>query len=109
MTDRRAQKPVLAAALAALGWITPGVASAQWPPAGQAAQPDPSASPGAAQPQPAQQPPAYDPSMQAGGLAPPPPIDPNAPKQVSKPPESTEEELDEAKKKDSKRGLSFFW
>lgn len=73
-------------------------ASAQWPPPAAAPQADPA--------QPAS---PYDPSMQAGGLAPPPPMDPNAPKPVSKPPEGTTQNLDEAKKKDTGRGLSFLW
>jgi hypothetical protein len=49
--------------------------------------------------------------MQAGGLAPPPPIDPTTPQPQpqKKPDPTTEEELDDAKKKDSGRGLSFFY
>jgi hypothetical protein len=63
-------------------------------------------------PAPAQPPPSpYDPSMQAGGLAPPPPMDPTipSPQPVKKPDPTTEEQLEEAKDKDAGRGLSFFY
>jgi hypothetical protein len=64
----------------------------------QPAQPAPPASP-------------YDPSMQAGGLAPPPPMDDKAqdPSSTPTPEEKTEKDLEEAEEKDSGRGLSFFY
>jgi hypothetical protein len=48
----------------------------------------------------------YDPSMQAGGLAPPPPMQGPAP---APGPGSTLEQLDDAKEEDSGRGLEFFY
>lgn len=58
----------------------------------------------AAADQPAPTAPGFGGDMTAGGLAPPPPID------TGKPAESaTERQLDEAKEKDSGRGLSWFW
>lgn len=85
--------------------LVSSAALAQWPPPAQQAPQDPAgSSPGSTQPAS-----PYDPSMQAGGLTPPPPMDPSAPKPLSKPPEGTEVNLDEAKKKDSGRGLSFVW
>ncbi|WP_437337016.1 hypothetical protein [Sorangium sp. So ce394] len=49
----------------------------------------------------------YDPSMQAGGLAPPPPMTTPEPEPVS--PDDTERRLDDAKKEDSGRGLELIW
>lgn len=62
----------------------------------------------------AQQPPAqpYDPNMQAGGLAPPPPMDPSqqAPAQPAQPTRpNTEQRLDQAREKDSGRGIDFLY
>ncbi|MGK3991219.1 hypothetical protein WME99_49680 [Sorangium sp. So ce136] len=77
-----------------------------------AAQPAPGATPyGASDPStsgaaPAQTNP-YDPSMQAGGLAPPPPMTTPEPEPVS--PDDTEQRLEEAKKEDSGRGLELVW
>jgi hypothetical protein len=72
------------------------IAAAQWPaPSAQPAQYG------------AQQQPAPSPwgAMQAGGLAPPPPM-PSAPPTGTSP---TEQRLDLAKKQDSKRGLEWIW
>ncbi|WP_437511632.1 hypothetical protein [Sorangium sp. So ce1099] len=49
----------------------------------------------------------YDPSMQAGGLAPPPPMTTPEPEPVT--PDDTEQRLEEAKKEDSGRGLELVW
>lgn len=59
----------------------------------------------AAQPSPT----ALDPSMQAGGLAPPPPMATSATPAPAPTPSATERQLEEAKAKDSGRGLSWFW
>lgn len=74
--------------------------------AAQQVQPLPGAPPhGAASPA---QPNPYDPSMQAGGLAPPPPMQmPDTP--PTAPDGSTVRRLDEAKEADSGRGLEFVW
>ncbi|WP_437679438.1 hypothetical protein [Sorangium sp. So ce131] len=73
--------------------------------AAQQPQPAPGTSPqGAASPD---QPNPYDPSMQAGGLAPPPPMTPPDPLPVSS--DSTAQHLDESKKEDSGRGLEIAW
>ncbi|XYI00497.1 hypothetical protein ACMHYB_12370 [Sorangium sp. So ce1128] len=69
-------------------------------PYGAASAPSPSGAP-PAQPNP------YDPSMQAGGLAPPPPMTAPEPEPVS--PDDTERRLEEAKKEDSGRGLELVW
>ena len=62
------------------------------------------------QPAPAQPAPAYDPSLQAGGLAPPPPMG-TAPGQPPPPASgtSTEQRLDRAKEEDAGRGLNWIW
>ncbi|MGK4006682.1 hypothetical protein WMF31_28940 [Sorangium sp. So ce1036] len=79
--------------------------------AAQQAQPFPGGSPhGAASPTAAApaQPSPYDPSMQAGGLAPPPPM--QAPDTPPVPPDGgTERRLDEAREEDSGRGLELAW
>lgn len=96
MIDRRTPRLALSMVLAAGSLVAPLVAAAQYPPPA-GAQPVQPASP-------------YDPSMQAGGLAPPPPMDMsrvNTPS--SAPSRTTEEELDQAKEKDSGRGLTFVW
>lgn len=68
----------------------------------------PAAQGGPASPSPAAQPNPYDPSMQAGGLAPPPPME--TPPATSYPEGGgTAKQLDEAKEKDSGRGLEFVW
>jgi hypothetical protein len=88
---------------------TPAPAPEPLPPATAApapAQPPPAAPPPAAPPE-APPPPPYDPSMQAGGLAPPPPMKP--PPAQPPPEDDTEEKLEEAKKKDSERGLKWVW
>lgn len=73
-----------------------------------AATPPPTAPP-PAQPPPAEPPPSpYDPSMQAGGLTPPPPLDPKQ-TQEAQPSDETEAHLDKSKEKDAGRGLSFVW
>ncbi|WP_437939935.1 hypothetical protein [Sorangium sp. So ce341] len=72
--------------------------------AAQQGQPALGASPGGGAP--AQTNP-YDPSMQAGGLAPPPPMTTPEPEPVS--PDDTERRLDDAKKEDSGRGLELIW
>jgi hypothetical protein len=64
--------------------------------------------PGAPPAQPTPPPNPYDPSMQAGGLAPPPPMEGPAPGPAPAP-SATTKELDEAKEKDSERGLEFFY
>ncbi|WP_437280691.1 hypothetical protein WME90_09065 [Sorangium sp. So ce375] len=56
----------------------------------------------------AAQPSPYDPSMQAGGLAPPPPMTAPEPEPAS-PDGGTEQRLDEAKERDSGRGLEIVW
>ncbi|AUX40785.1 hypothetical protein SOCE26_021860 [Sorangium cellulosum] len=74
--------------------------------AAQQPQPVPGASPqGATSPDP---PNPYDPSMQAGGLAPPPPMTPPDPLPVSSD-GGTAQHLDESKKEDSGRGLEIAW
>lgn len=55
---------------------------------------------------PAEPPPSFPSDLQAGGLAPPPPAATTAP---AAPPTQTEKDLEESKKKDSKRGLTWFW
>ncbi|MGK3965704.1 hypothetical protein WMF38_16195 [Sorangium sp. So ce118] len=77
-----------------------------------AAQPAPGATPyGVSDPSTSSAAPAqtnpYDPSMQAGGLAPPPPMTTPEPEPVS--PDDTEQRLEEAKKEDSGRGLELVW
>lgn len=94
MNARRAHPVALALSLAGLVAFAEGAAWAQSP------QPSPT---------PAEPASPYDPSMKAGGLAPPPPMDPTISQPAPKPPDSTEQSLDEAKREDSKRGLSFFW
>ncbi|AGP34908.1 hypothetical protein [Sorangium cellulosum] len=74
--------------------------------AAQQGQPALGASPGGGAAAPAQTNP-YDPSMQAGGLAPPPPMTTPEPEPVS--PDDTERRLDDAKKEDSGRGLELIW
>ncbi|XXX79673.1 hypothetical protein WMF30_12960 [Sorangium sp. So ce134] len=69
------------------------------------ASPGDAASPAGAAPT---QPNPYDPSMQAGGLAPPPPMTVPEPEPVS-PDDDTERRLEESKKEDSGRGLEFVW
>src|SRR5262245_44725678 len=80
--------------------------AAQWPaPPTQPQAPAGAAAPGSQPPGAPAQP--YDPSMQAGGLAPPPPMQPV---ETEPPPDSTTtHELDDAKEKDSGRGLEFVW
>lgn len=87
---------------AALVAAPAGPAAAQWgaaPPPGGAAQPP--------IPYGATAPPAPNPygSMQAGGLAPPPPLPAGAANGGGK----TEEQLDQAKKRDAGRGLEWAW
>ncbi|MEZ4297300.1 MAG: hypothetical protein R3B70_20215 [Polyangiaceae bacterium] len=77
-----------------------------------AQQPAPSATwngqPAASAPPPAQPAPSpYPADLQAGGLAPPPSTTTTA--TPPPPPTKTEKELDDAKKKDSGRGLEWFW
>lgn len=102
----RAAKGLLgaAAALAAATASAPALAQAPapaptWapPPGGAAPAGQPAADPGAS---------PYPADMQAGGLAPP-PSGPTGP--AAAPPSQTQKDLDEAKKKDSKRGLEWFW
>src|SRR5262249_37928827 len=51
----------------------------------------------------------YDPSLQAGGLAPPPPMQ-NPPAATPSPPsDGTARQLDTAKERDSGRGLELLW
>jgi hypothetical protein len=70
--------------------------------------PAPTPAPTWTAPPPAQPPPApYPPEMQAGGLMPPPAGTTTGP--AAPPPSQTEKDLEEAKKKDSKRGLTWFW
>jgi len=83
-------RAVIAAALLAAATAAPAEARAQTP-----------------APEPAPPPNPYDPSMQAGGLAPPPPMD--APPSGPPPSSATTLQLEEAKKKDSGRGLEFFY
>lgn len=107
----------LAAVAVALGLTASAPARAQWggPTAAPttSAQPAPAPAPttGAPSGQPAAppsgQPSPYDPSMQAGGLAPPPPMNGTPPAQT--PPGETEQRLDQAKQKDSGRGLDWVW
>ena len=84
---------LLSSATAATIVAAATIASAQWP--APSAQPAPGT------------PPAPSPwgSMQAGGLAPPPPMPAGPPSEASK----TEELLDRSKKKDSGRGLEWVW
>ncbi|MEJ7732832.1 MAG: hypothetical protein WKG00_26970 [Polyangiaceae bacterium] len=80
------------------------VASMTAAPAGSALAQQPAQAP----PQP--QPSGYDPGMQAGGLAPPPPM--GAPPPAAQPPPaapSTEQRLDQARSKDSGRGVDFLY
>lgn len=102
MIDRRA----LGLLAAFTSWTGASTAAAQWetPPAQPAATPAGASLPGAAPITPS----PYDPSMQAGGLAPPPPMQPPIP---TPPPSSggTPLQLDEAKEKDSGRGLEIIW
>ncbi|WP_050436249.1 hypothetical protein [Chondromyces crocatus] len=72
-------------------WTQPAGAGVPAAPPGQAPAPSP-----------------YDPSMQAGGLAPPPPMQ-EPPPATEVPPSETEQRLDDAKKDDSGRGLEFFY
>ncbi|WP_437534268.1 hypothetical protein WME79_09110 [Sorangium sp. So ce726] len=83
------------AALAQQGQPLPGTspsvgASAASPTGAAAAQPNP-----------------YDPSMQAGGLAPPPPMTTPEPEPAA--PDGTAQRLDEARERDSGRGLEIVW
>ncbi|WP_437969604.1 hypothetical protein WMF04_10030 [Sorangium sp. So ce260] len=98
-------------ALCLLTVITSAVAAS--PAAAQQGQPAPGTSPsGASAALPAGaapvQPNPYDPSMQAGGLAPPPPMTMPEPEPVS-PDGGTEQRLDDAKREDSGRGLELVW
>src|SRR4051794_22132008 len=67
--------------------------------------PSPAPAPAAPTP-PAPAPPPYG-GIQAGGLTPPPPVADTPASAQPKP--STEQNLDEAKKKDSGRGLEWLW
>lgn len=85
----------------AIGALLPRPAAAQWP------QPQPQ--PGYGQPgygQPAQPPVAPYGSMQAGGLAPPPPMAPGGPASGVR---ETERQLDQAKTADAGRRLEWVW
>lgn len=87
-----------ASLVAALALSAPGVALAQQ-------QPAPYGQPGQAPAQPGQQP--YG-GMQAGGLTPPPPMQPGAIQAgPSGPATGTEQQLEDAKKEDSGRGLEI--
>ena len=84
-----------------MGAFAPALAGAQVQP--PPAQPEPpGVAPGPAVPAPN----PYDPSMQAGGLAPPPPM--QAPSSAQAP-SLTGEQLNNAKEEDSGRGLEFFY
>ncbi len=109
-----ARPPRLAAVLLLL--IVPAIAIAQAPPAPPAPGPPPavgSAAPSASAPTFAPSAPGQpDPwgGMNAGGLAPPPPL--GAQKPPDRPATSlttVEDDLDESKKEDGKRGPSWFW
>ncbi|WP_437591849.1 hypothetical protein [Sorangium sp. So ce1000] len=84
------------AAVAQQGQPIPGAS-----PSGSASVTSPSGA-AAAQPNP------YDPSMQAGGLAPPPPMTTPEPEPAA-PDGGTERRLDEARERDSGRGLEIVW
>jgi hypothetical protein len=87
-------RPLLSSAVASTIVAAATIAGAQWPPpsAQPAPAPAPTASPWG--------------SMQAGGLAPPPPMPISA---TSPEPGKTEERLDRTKKQDSGRGLEWIW
>ena len=86
-------RPLLSGGAAASIVAAATIASAQWP--APSAQPAP----------PAQPAPSPWGSMQAGGLAPPPPM-PGGPQVTAGP---TEERLDKSKKQSSGRGLEWLW
>jgi len=97
MATRRTASLAAGVLAAALASSAAGPALAQQP------------APSQPQPQPPP-PPAYDPNMQAGGLAPPPPMG-TAPATQPPPPAapSTEQRLDQAREKDSGRGVDFLY
>jgi hypothetical protein len=82
----------LALAAASLGVAAPALAQAPLPGPMQPAPPPPA---------------PFPPSLQAGGLVPPSATPPNGPAAAE--PSETEQELERAKKEDSKRGLEWFW
>ncbi|MFS8066219.1 MAG: hypothetical protein ACMG6S_07585 [Byssovorax sp.] len=86
-------RPLLSSAIAATIVAAATIASAQWQ--APSAQPAPGATPT----------PSPWGSMQAGGLAPPPPMPVGASAEAGK----TEERLDRSKKQDSGRGLEWVW
>jgi len=96
-----------AVSLAAAVVLTMGAASAvaQTPPPAWTAPVGTPPPPEAAPP-----PAAFPPSLQAGGLTPPSSSPATVPPNVAPPgANATEEELEKAKKEDSKRGLEWFW
>lgn len=88
----------LALALVSAPALAQAPAPSWSPPPAQPGQPAPSAQPGQPAPSP------YPADMSAGGLTPPPSTTGSAP-----PPTQTEKDLEDSKKKDSKRGLEWFW
>jgi hypothetical protein len=89
---RRSAVRAAGALAAAVAWSAAAVAVAQ-----------------PAQPQPQPQPSTYDPAMQAGGLAPPPPMGTPPPPTQPQAPASTQQRLDQAREKDSGRGVDFLY